>query len=258
MNLQAIEHDFRQKICEQIRIEPIGRERYRIFTPFHFNDGDHLAMVLRRENDQWVISDEGHTYMHLTYEMDEKSLYQGTRQQIITNALNAFSIDDVDGEFRATVADGNYGDTLFDFVQAILRISDVSYLSRERVKSTFMQDFRSFLEETVPSNRLSFDWSHPQFDPDGTYPVDCRINGVVRPILVFALPNDNKTRDATIAFHQFERWGLDYRSLSIFENQEETNRKVLARFSDVCDKQYSNLHGNRERIARYLRAALDE
>ena len=27
---------------------------------------------------------------------------------------------------------------------------------------------------------------------------------------------------------------------------------ILARFSDVCEKQYSNLAGNRDRIERYL------
>lgn len=258
MNLATIEHDFRAKVCAQIHLEAAGRERYRVFTPFHFNDGDHLVMVLRRENGHWLLSDEGHTYMHLTYELDEKSLYQGTRQAIISNALNAFAVDDVEGELRVVIPDERYGDTLFDFIQAILRISDVTYLSRERVKSTFMDDFRAFMEESVPANRRTFDWSHPQYDPDGTYPVDCRVNGMARPILIFALPNDNKTRDATIAFHQFERWGIEYRSLSIFENQEEINRKVLARFSDVCEKQYSNLYGNRQRIDRYLKEALNE
>ena len=92
----------------------------------------------------------------------------------------------------------------------------------------------------------------PRLEPEATYTVDCRINGMVPPHSLFALLNDNKHPRCDDALHQFERWGLEFRSLSIFENQEEANRKVLARFSDVCEKQYSNLSGNRDRIARYF------
>ena len=42
-------------------------DRYQVFTPFLFDDGDHLVIVLKRNNSHWVLSDEGHTYMHLTY-----------------------------------------------------------------------------------------------------------------------------------------------------------------------------------------------
>jgi hypothetical protein len=256
MTLETIEQDFHRKVCAQIRLEPEGVERYRVFTPFHLDDGDHLAIVLKRESGRWVLSDEGHTYMHLTYGLDERDLHRGTRQQIITNALSAFAVEDREGELMLTVQDGRYGDTLFDFVQALLKITDVTYLSRERVKSTFMEDFRSFMEEQVPETRRRFDWHHPRNDPESKYVVDCRINGVARPIFVHALPNDNRTRDATIALLQFERWEIPFRSISIFENQEEINRKVLARFSDVCGKQFSSLAANKDRIARYLQEAL--
>ena len=256
MMLETIEQDFRRKVCAQIRLEPEGINRYRVFTPFRFDDGDHLAIVLKGETGRWILSDEGHTYMHLTYDLDEKSLHRGTRQQIIANALSAFAVEDREGELMLTVWDGRYGDTLFDFVQALLKITDVTYLSRERVKSMFMEDFRAFMEEHVPEARRQFDWHHPRHDPEGKYVVDCRINGVAHPIFVYALPNDNTTRDATITLLQFERWEIPFRSVSVFENQEEINRKVLARFSDVCGKQFSSLTANKDRIARYLREAL--
>ena len=34
------------------------------------------------------------------------------------------------------------------------------------------------------------------------------------------------------------------------------NRKVLARFSDVCKQQFSSLAANRERITRFLNASI--
>ena len=48
-------------------------------------------------------------------------------------------------------------------------ITDVTYLSREWVRSTFMEDFRAFMEETVPESRRSFDWHDPVHDPGGKY-----------------------------------------------------------------------------------------
>ncbi len=256
MELKNIERDFRERVSEKLRIRPEGIDRYRVFTPFLFEDGDHLAIVLKRENGRWILSDEGHTYMHLTYDLDEKDLQKGTRQKIITNALSVFCVHDREGEMVIVVQDDRYGDALYSFVQALLKISDVTYLTRERVRSTFMEDFKVFVEQTVPENRRQFDWSDQEHDPESKYSIDCRVNGMPRPLFIQALPSDDKTRDATITLLQFEKWGVPFRSLAIFEDQEEISRKVLARYSDVCEKQFSSLAANRERIKRFIEESI--
>jgi len=256
MNPETIEREFRDKACSKLRLASEGVNRFRVLTPFLFEDGDHLAIVLKRYNSHWVLSDEGHTFMHLTYSLDEKDLQKGNRQKIISNALSIFGVEDQEGELVLRIDDEQYGDALYSFIQALLKISDVTYLSRERVKSTFMEDFRSVMIELVPENRLVFDWRDLEHDPDGKYTVDCRINGMKRPLYVYALLNDDRTRDATITMLQFEKWGLEFRSLGIFEDQENINRKVLARFSDVCEKQFSSLKSNKYRIERFLEELL--
>lgn len=256
MTVETIEREFRRKVCEKVRLAGEGLERFRVFTPFQFEDGDHLAIVLRREGGRWLLSDEGHTYMHLTYDLDERDLLKGTRAKIITNALSAFFVEDTDGELRLPIPDEQFGDALYSFVQAILRISDVTFLSRERIRSTFVEDFRAFVAEKVPADRLTMDWHDPVHDPETKYPVDFKINGMAKPLLVYALPGDDRVRDATISLLQFERWGLSFRSLGVFEDQEQVNRKVVARSSDVFEKQFSSLAANRDRIERYFAESL--
>ena len=252
MSIDTIEQDFHKKVSAKMRLFPEGVERYRVFTPFLFDDGDHLAVVLKKEGASWVLSDDAHTYMRLTYDINERELQSGTRQKIITNTLSTFQVEDRAGELVLEVPDERYGDALYSFIQALLKISDVAYLSREQVQSTFMDDFQMLLSEVVPEARRNFDWNDPEHDPNGMYTVDCRVNGMPRPLFVHALASDSRTRDATIALHQFEKWGIPFHSLAIFEDQESINRKVLARLSDVCEKQFSNLTSNRERITRFL------
>jgi Domain of unknown function DUF1828 len=245
MALRDIERDFKNKVTEKLSPSSEGVDHYRVFTPFMFEDGDHLSIVLKRMNGGWILSDEGHTYMHLTYDLEEKELQKGARQKIITNALSMFRVEDKAGELLVPIQRDRYGDALYNFIQALLKITDVAYLSRERVRSTFMEDFKGFMEESIPENRREFDWFDPRHDPEGKYLIDCRINKMPRPLFVQALPNDDKTRDATITLLQFEKWGVPCRSMAIFEDQEEINRKVLARYSDVCEKQFSSLAANR-------------
>lgn len=248
-----IEHIFRESVASEVSLVAESAGRFRVFAPFGFDDGDEFVIVLAREDDHWVLSDEAHTYMHLSYDIDLADLRSGRREEIIANALAMFEIEDRNGELVRPIRDDAFGEALFSFVHGLLRIADVSYLSRSNVISTFIADFRTMLQDVAPEERLSFDWHDGDHDPAGRYSVDCRINGLERPIIVHALPNVRKTLEATITLHQFENWGVDCVPIGVFDDRASISRPVLDRYSDVCDQQFSNLAQDRPHIVSFIK-----
>ena len=254
MLIKSIEQDFNDKVSAKIRVLPDGKDRFRVFTPFRFDDGDHITIVLKKEQTGWVLSDEGHTYMHLTYDISERKLFRGTRHQIILNALSTFKVEDRFGELIFQVKDARFGDALYAFAQALVKMGDVLCLSKEQVQSTFMGDFETLFRGVIPEEKRDFDWNDPEHDEAKKYTVDCRINGMPEPLFVYALANNDRIRDATIKLQKVMQWDIPFRPLGIFQDREIANRQVVARFDDVCPVQFSNLEANRQEIVDYLGA----
>ena len=55
---ENIERDFREKVCSEVRLVSEGVDRFRVFTPFLFDDGDHFVVILKLEGSNWVLTDE--------------------------------------------------------------------------------------------------------------------------------------------------------------------------------------------------------
>jgi hypothetical protein len=257
MNTSSIKEEFRQRVCEQIDLEPQGEGRFLVLTPFRFEDGDHFVIALKRENESWILTDEASTMMHLSYWLDTDAIESGNRKQIVDNSLSTFSVENRNGELVIPVLEGRFGDALFNFVQALTKVTDISFLSREVVRSTFMEDLKAFLKSKVPENRLQLDWKDDR-DPTGKYVVDFRINSMKRPLFIYGLPSEDKMNVAAISLLTFEKWNLKFQSLGIFEDQQSVQRKPLARFLDVVGKSFSSLDENKERIGSYLDDVLKE
>ncbi len=255
MNLVELREELRRKVCDEVDIEDQGLQRYVVYTPFMFDDGDHFVVVLRHEpNGRWVLTDEGHTFMHVSY--DNLDVSHGNRKSIIDQTLLSFAMVNDSGELRLDVPDGAFGDALFSFLQGLTKITDIRFLTRERARSTFMEDFRELMKEKIPSRRLALDYTDPDHDQKQLYPVDCRVNGTGRPLFIFAVNNDLKCSAAHTTILQFEKWGRKFSSMAIFEDQTQINRNILARFSDAVGKQFSDL-GDRGRIDSYLDEAVN-
>jgi len=255
MNATDIERNFQEKVCEQVHLLPEGLMRYIVNHPFTFNDGDHYIVVLRSSGEEWELSDEGHTIMHLSYQGFD--LNRGGYREIIENTVSAFGIKNREGELILSIPEMRFGDGLFSFIQALVKISDINYLERERIRSLFMEEFKGFLSEKIPDPRRTFEYHDPQRDPSRVYPIDCRVEARTKPLFIFGITNDSKCQTATNIIYWWEKQQEPFNVMAIHENMEEINSKILARFSDVCGKQFSNLPTNRDRITSFIEENLN-
>lgn len=237
------------RICEGIEIEPQGVDRWVVYNPFTFDDGDHFVVVLRRQGDHWWLTDEGHTLMHLSY--GGVDLSKGQRATLVEQALEVHGIENAGGELKMPVHEADASDAFFSFIQATERVSNPALWTRERVASTFKEDFREMMRRVIDPNRLTFDYHDPKLDPDALYPVDCKVNGMPRPCFTFAIGNNDQCKSATITHYFYEQERVAFRSVAMFEDQTKVSRKAVAQLSNVAGKQFSSI-GDETRIERYF------
>src|SRR5229473_3246291 len=107
-----IERDFKRKVCDELSVQPEGLDRYIINTPLTFEDGDKLPIILKKEpGGGWILTDEGHTFMQLTYDLDESDLQDGNRKEIIDRTILASRLRNRQGELVLQIEHERYGDS---------------------------------------------------------------------------------------------------------------------------------------------------
>lgn len=256
MSLQTIEQAFKQEVAAQVQLLADGIDRYVVFTPFSFGDGDELVIVLKRVDRKWIFTDEAHTYMHLSYHTSRNAWQRGGRATLIANALSEFQVKDCQGELIREVDERQFGEALCDFIQALLQIAHARFLSRESYRSPFLTDVRTWLARLIPEERRIFDWADPRKDPQKRYKIDCYVNGLAQPFFIHALNTNEKTQSATIALQQFKSWDQPFHAVGIFRDQSKIKRVALEQFSEVCPQQFGHWGTDRERIEEYVRTTI--
>lgn len=250
MDVESLSADIKRKICDDIDVFEEGKGRLIVDTPFGFDDGDSFTIILKKDDNGWYLTDEGHTLMHLSYKDLDLGLEKGNRKDLFESIVKTHYMENDDGEFKCVVEDDKIGDTLYTFIQGLIKITDISFLKKESIRSLFMEHFKTYLVETF-KDKCIFDYREQSKDPEGRYLVDCCIN-FDKPLFIFGLTSDSKCKDAVITCYKFKEWGVHFNSLGIFEAMGKKNPKIIAQCSDVIDKQFSSLISTQDSLPYYL------
>ena len=226
---------------------------FQLHIPYYYPDGDMIEIFLTPQtNEKVLIQDMGITLMRMSYEfsMDSKN-----KQKIFREIISQFQAEEKDGNIMITSPVDQIFPFLMQFIQLVTKISDISYLKREVVKSLFYEYFDTFMHDTFDPVRKVIKDYYPEFDQEKQYPTPyALVNGNPRrPICFYPVASDSKCNEAIITIQQYELKDFRPETIAVFENQEEISRRPLAHLSNVVGKQFSTLQGNQERIAEFTK-----
>jgi len=133
-------HDFFQK---QFVIKDIGNY-YEITSPFLDNSNDYIQVYASKDKNPIIISDDGYTLSML--ELTGLKLSEN-RVSLIRQVCATLGVKLEDNEMIVSTDQETFGVQLDSLLQAIIKVSDMYYLSNKRVAKVFKDDVLSYFNK---------------------------------------------------------------------------------------------------------------
>lgn len=234
-----------EQLCASVKLHKRSNGMVMLETPFTFPDGDRYALYLNETSTGGIrLSDGGTTLIQLSYETEPNKFFEGNRSILFEQILNEHSVnyDDDSGQFFIETNPGNLAKSVFLLGQTITRIYDLTFLNRSRVVSSFYEDLKTQLVDSLADTEVHQHYEIPHLTNAANYPVDfCFTSKQGTPVFLFGVPNKDKARLTTIFLQYYLQQSIDFESLLVFENQEELPRRDLSRLSNVGGEQIASL-----------------
>ncbi|MCY4239113.1 MAG: DUF1828 domain-containing protein [Rhodospirillaceae bacterium] len=237
-----------ERLCAEVRIHRREDDVMMMESPFVFPDGDHFPIYLSETPTGSVkLSDLGHTLMHVSYDHEVDSFYEGARASLREQIVRESGIEEDDGIFSVETPPDQVAGALFRLGQALTKIHDLTFLSRERVTSTFYEDLSGLVFTILDEEVVETDYMPPDVPDANHYPVDYRFEGKDgRSVFLYGILGRDKARLTTIMLSHFLLHHVPFESIIVFADQQEIPRLDLARLTNVAGTAVASLEAEED------------
>lgn len=128
---------------ESNNLREVG-EWIEITTPYLDRHNDQLQIYAKRENNHFILSDDGYTIRDL--ESSGCTLTTPKRQELLKMTLSGFGVKQSHDELIVTATRENFPLRKHSLIQAMLAVNDLFYLAEPVVKSLFYEDVVAWLD----------------------------------------------------------------------------------------------------------------
>lgn len=246
MDANDIIENMKRFVSTSFSVEERGINAYLVHTGFFFPDGDELHIVLRLVDGRWILTDNGHTLMWLSYEdfnmtpARESLLRKAVESNFLTLDEDCISVD---------VDPSNGSAALRSMVQALLQIADLLYLDRQTVRSTFADDVKNLFVERF-GDRCELDKKIGGEKGD-SYVADVYVRGEV-PLLVFSITSNERCLDVSYILLDLSRSDMKFTGLAIMDEKAEIGKKAEHRIINQADRLFVGISDMEAKLPRFL------
>lgn len=228
-----------QQFREVVIVHQRAEGELMVDTQFRFPDGDTFPIHLSecRDGDcRLRLSDEGDTFMRMSYEHDVDLFFKGTRGVLLERILTEGGVKWERGALTVRTSQDQLAEAIFQFGHTLTRVYDLTLPTctfRTAAASTFYVDLFELLCLCAGSENVQR--NYPPAVPNAeSYLVDFRVDDPnAEPLFVFGVDNVDKVRLTTVKLAHLRRHKVIFAPLAIFKNQSEIPAEDLSRLVDI-------------------------
>ena len=242
LKIDLLEETLCKALCGEVKLRRTPQGFLQVTTPFTFSDGDVFQLYVDEASAGSLrLNDYGHTFMHLSYDNDLDKFREGTRRKLFDQLLAESGIRNEQGKLVLDTTIEDLGRSILRYGQALTRIYDLTFLNRARVASTFYEDLKELLYDLVDGGKITPNFVLPNQPNAQDYSIDYRIEGKRGDLFLMGIGSRDKARLATIILEHWLRYGVDFDSLLVFQDQQDVPRADLARLSNAGGEMVASL-----------------
>lgn len=148
LDVSGFINEYTKWLSEEIAVNDVG-EYFEITAPYLDVNNDYIQFYVRQNGDDVLFSDDGSTLHKL--EM-EGVLLTPQRKELLSRILLQYGVGLKDDCLVASAPVNKASRKKHSFIQAMLHVEDMAFLSRNRVSSLFIEDVQDYFT----SNKIYF------------------------------------------------------------------------------------------------------
>jgi hypothetical protein len=143
-DVQKLMDDYTRWLQDKTVLRRIGGEWVQVTTPHLDRHNDQLQFYVRKENNDYVLTDDGYIINDLI--SSGCALDSPKQQELLKTTLAGFGVHLEGGQFVLRATPDNFSLKKHNLIQAMLAVNDLFYLASPYVASLFYEDVTQWLD----------------------------------------------------------------------------------------------------------------